>query len=302
MIWCLCRWSLQADWLSRIAVMPAAVSEWSETQAVALRASAPGALESCQEGLSRTASCGTANFCRTKLNGKYCDGAYLKTCADGSQTDRAPKNAMDTFWRCWRVPFDSFDYACTLSGDYCDGDLFTRCVTSSDEPVSVQFCDGGCVEWRQGVAGCGNADDGFIGALKLRVQNPSFVAEQKRRANRWIQETAPTPVANNKRALWLVLKKDLEAKRQRYQAAFRNMPCMPFDVWLLMKDEESIATAGGRKVEPPEVKQERKHFYQRLGLERRKRLLGIYIRESTLDEPEDPAETTSFRPSISIRK
>jgi len=138
--------------------------------------------------------------------------------------------------------------------------------------------------------------------LKLRVQNPSFVAEQKRRANRWIQETAPTPVANNKRALWLVLKKDLEAKRQRYQAAFRNMPCMPFDVWLLMKDEESIATAGGRKVEPPEVKQERKHFYQRLGLERRKRLLGIYIRESTLDEPEDPAETTSFRPSISIRK
>ncbi|CAK9098602.1 unnamed protein product [Durusdinium trenchii] len=68
--------------------------------------------------------------------------------------------------------------------------------------------------------GSGHSDD--PGALKLRVQNPSFVAEQKRRANRWIQETAPTPVANNKRALWLVLKKDLEAKRQRYQAAFRR--------------------------------------------------------------------------------
>ncbi|CAL1128776.1 unnamed protein product [Cladocopium goreaui] len=107
------------------------------------------------------------------------------------------------------------------------------------------------------------------GAMKLRVHDPAFVAEQRRIANGWIQETAPQgAVGNGKRpgALWLLLKKEMEHQRERHRTAFRNMPCMPFDVWLLMKDEEDIATAGGSKVEPPEVKEERKHYYRRWAL------------------------------------
>lgn len=38
---------------------------------------------------SRMASCGDATFCRAKLDGSYCDGAYSKTCSDNTQTDRA---------------------------------------------------------------------------------------------------------------------------------------------------------------------------------------------------------------------
>lgn len=136
------------------------------------------------------------------------------------------------------------------------------------------------------------------GAMKLRVHDPAFVAEQRRIANGWIQETAPQgAVRNGKRpgALWLLLKKEMEHQRERHRTAFRNMPCMPFDVWLLMKDEEDIATAGGSKVEPPEVKEERKHYYRRLGQRRRQMLLGLSVHDSLYDESDRPSHENSFR-------
>lgn len=135
------------------------------------------------------------------------------------------------------------------------------------------------------------------GAMKLRVHDPAFVAEQRRIANGWIQETAPQGAGNGKRpgALWLLLKKEMEQQRESHRTAFRNMPCMPFDVWLLMKDEEDIATAGGCKVEPPEVKEERKHYYRRLGQQRRQMLLGLSVHDSFYDESDRPSHENSFR-------
>ena len=37
--------------------------------------------------VARTASCGSATFCYAKSDGSHCDGAYLKTCSDSTQTD-----------------------------------------------------------------------------------------------------------------------------------------------------------------------------------------------------------------------
>lgn len=131
--------------------------------------------------------------------------------------------------------------------------------------------------------------------MKLRVHDPAFVAEQRRIANGWIQETATATVGNGRPGLWLLLKKEMEHQRESHRSAFRNMPCMPFDVWLLMKDEEDIATAGGSKVEPPEVKEERKHYYRRLGQQRRQMLLGLSVHDSFYDEFDRPSHENSFR-------
>lgn len=133
------------------------------------------------------------------------------------------------------------------------------------------------------------------GAMKLRVHDPAFVAEQRRIANGWIQETATATAGNGRPGLWLLLKKEMEHQRESHRSAFRNMPCMPFDVWLLMKDEEDIATAGGSKVEPPEVKEERKHYYRRLGQQRRQMLLGLSVHDSFYDEFDRPSHENSFR-------
>ncbi|CAJ1407312.1 unnamed protein product [Effrenium voratum] len=108
-------------------------------------------------------------------------------------------------------------------------------------------------------------------ARGARLRSASFAARHRRMANGWIQDTAPAAavLARNKRPLWLVLKKDQETKRQIRNAAFRHMPCMPFDVWLLMKHEEDSAP----KAESEEAKQERVRFYRRLGRQR-KLLMG----------------------------
>ena len=144
----------------------------------------------------------------------------------------------------------------------------------------------------------------FDEGAKSRVHDPAFVAEQKRIANGWIQETAPQPPGNKRHgAMWLILKKEVEIQRQRQHAAFRNMPCMPFDVWLLMKDEEDIATASGQKVEPPEAKEERKLYYHRLGRQRRQMLLGLSVHESAWDDDEHDrfSREGSFRPGSKDR-
>eukprot|EP00439_Symbiodinium_sp_Y106_P016516 s1521_g2.t1 len=100
---------------------------------------------------------------------------------------------------------------------------------------------------------------------------PDFVAKHRRLANSWIGETAPPAERRHgpSKATWLALSREAVANFKRRNAAFRNMPCMltpqPFDVWLLMKREEEIATEYGHKVESWEVQYERKTYYQRTG-------------------------------------
>mmetsp|Transcript_91536 Transcript_91536/g.112094 ORF Transcript_91536/g.112094 Transcript_91536/m.112094 type:complete len:227 (-) Transcript_91536:155-835(-) len=118
----------------------------------------------CQEyhvlGLTRTASCGDPRFCALKpLDGDYCDGPYTKTCSGQSET------AMTYCGVCSRVDIGVTECGtaryCTLKGDgtFCDGDILKRCASVSSTPQSQLFCEGGCVEWRYGVASCGRADD-----------------------------------------------------------------------------------------------------------------------------------------------
>lgn len=117
----------------------------------------------CEESTTtRTASCGSATFCRIKLDGSYCDGAYLKTCTDKTQTALVYcGKCSDAGVGAAECGTPRFCHA-KISGDYCDGDVWKRCDGSAT-PNSVFFCEGGCVEWRVGVAGCGAQDDGFIG-------------------------------------------------------------------------------------------------------------------------------------------
>lgn len=86
---------------------------------------------------------------------------------------------------------------------------------------------------------------------KSKVGMPDFVAKHRRLANSWIGETAPAAERRHgpTKATWLALSREAAANFKRRHAAFRNMPCMPFDVWLLMKREEEIATDYGHKVE-----------------------------------------------------
>lgn len=124
---------------------------------------------------------------------------------------------------------------------------------------------------------------------KSKVGMPDFVAKHRRLANSWIGETAPAAERRHgpTKATWLALSREAAANFKRRHAAFRNMPCMPFDVWLLMKREEEIATDYGHKVESWEVQYERKTYYQRLGRERKLMLLGIPPEESSVLDDED---------------
>lgn len=116
----------------------------------------------CQANLvARTASCGSATFCYAKSDGSHCDGAYLKTCSDSTQTALLYCGVCSEgtvgVAECGTVRF----CATKISGDYCDGDVWKQCDGSST-PRSVLFCEAGCVQWRTGVAGCGQENDGWL--------------------------------------------------------------------------------------------------------------------------------------------
>lgn len=113
---------------------------------------------------------------------------------------------------------------------------------------------------------------------KLEVRSPEFLESHKQRANGWLHETTPRTVyiPRNKRPGWLIQKRDDEKRRMLRNTALRDMPCLPFDLWLEMKDLEHLDRQGGRRPDP-EILEQRKLFYQSLGEERRAFMQGRYV-------------------------
>jgi len=110
---------------------------------------------SCQEGLN-VASCGDANFCRAKQDGRFCDAGYLKTCADNLQTDLLYCGGVcEDRFQSGECGTANFCVAKTV-GDYCDGQILKRC--ESGDVKTMYYCEGGCMTWYTGAAGCGTPD------------------------------------------------------------------------------------------------------------------------------------------------
>jgi len=60
--------------------------------------------------------------------------------------------------------------------------------------------------------------------------------ENKIRANAWISECAPkTWLLEQERPVWMQTKLWLQRERKSRKEMYRNMPTMPFDLWLQMK-------------------------------------------------------------------
>lgn len=75
---------------------------------------------------------------------------------------------------------------------------------------------------------------------KLKVSEQVWLNEHKKAANRWIKDTTPNGIVlpRNKRQVWVVTRNEAKERRRIRNTAIREMPSLPFDLWLQMKDEE----------------------------------------------------------------
>jgi len=76
------------------------------------------------------------------------------------------------------------------------------------------------------------------------------VDENRIRANQWITECAPKSfvMLEQERPLWMQTKLFAQRQRKHRDDAFKNMPTMPFDLWLEMK-QTLRASAANRELE-----------------------------------------------------
>lgn len=103
---------------------------------------------------------------------------------------------------------------------------------------------------------------------KLKVSEQAFLHEQRQTANRWITETTPHGVIlpRNKRQVWVVTRNDDRERRRIHNTTIRQMPSLPFDLWLQMKDEEMK----NAQEETPTDQAARRSFYITLAAQRKR--------------------------------
>eukprot|EP00927_Polykrikos_kofoidii_P050099 TRINITY_DN44037_c0_g1_i1.p1 TRINITY_DN44037_c0_g1~~TRINITY_DN44037_c0_g1_i1.p1 ORF type:complete len:413 (+),score=49.16 TRINITY_DN44037_c0_g1_i1:183-1421(+) len=113
--------------------------------------------------------------------------------------------------------------------------------------------------------------------------------ENRERANRWISECAPkTWLLEHERPVWLQWK--LKHKRERIarETMFRNMPSMPFDLWLRMKHglaanaaKRHDVAAFRRSLGEESEEKELRNYYTGVAMARRMRMNTGDIRTTT---------------------
>eukprot|EP01063_Lacrimia_lanifica_P033232 TRINITY_DN5858_c0_g1_i1.p1 TRINITY_DN5858_c0_g1~~TRINITY_DN5858_c0_g1_i1.p1 ORF type:complete len:353 (+),score=54.95 TRINITY_DN5858_c0_g1_i1:46-1104(+) len=113
-------------------------------------------------GVALLACCAGAQalFCFTKLDGRYCDNNYLKTCNDGKETasqrcmgDEECVSGGVGKAACGSA-FSARFCSTKTDGYYCDGKTKRRCVNK--EESSSAYCPTGCIRVGIRDASCGN--------------------------------------------------------------------------------------------------------------------------------------------------
>lgn len=80
---------------------------------------------------------------------------------------------------------------------------------------------------------------------KYRSVDPEYIAENKQRANGWISECMPKAwILEYEKPVWLQLKHEGERLRHIRNKTRRQMPTMPFDLWLQVKQGKPLALDG----------------------------------------------------------
>lgn len=99
----------------------------------------------------------------------------------------------------------------------------------------------------RGSAGSGRARP----STRSTAEDPLF-DENRERANGWISECAPKVwLLEHERPVWMQTKRWIRSRRKEQEAAYRNMPSMPFDLWLRMKhslEKKAARRAGLRNM------------------------------------------------------